>query len=93
MRQVELERGVAKQLGIPQTQVKQVADAMLDKIVDELKRGGSVNLYGFGTFKVSEHEGYTFHNPRTNEDYQVPTLMRPYFTPSDKLKKMIREAF
>lgn len=93
MRQVELERRVARQLGIPQAQVEQVADAMLTSIVEELKRGGSVNMRGFGTFKVSEHEGYVFHNPRTNEDHQVPKSMRPYFTPSDKLKRTIKEAF
>ena len=48
---------VAKKTGLAKTQTKKCLDAILESITDALKKGDSLTLTGFGTFKTYKRDG------------------------------------
>ena len=54
----------------------------------ELKKGGSVNLVGFGSFKVVNRPARDARNPRTGEKIKIPARKAPVFRPGKGLKDM-----
>ena len=61
-------------------------DAFLETVVDELKGGGSVNLVGFGSFKVNDRPARDARNPRTGEKIRIPARKVPVFKAGKGLK-------
>ena len=49
-------------------------------------RGGHIELWGFGTFKVQHRKARTDLNPRTGERVEVPLRDVPIFRPSRHLR-------
>ena len=56
---------VAKATGLEKTKGKAVIEASLDAITKELKKGGKVQLTGFGTFGIARRKKRTGVNPKT----------------------------
>ncbi|MCM8804292.1 MAG: HU family DNA-binding protein [Candidatus Omnitrophica bacterium] len=65
-------------------------DAVLDAIKGALKKGESVTLVGFGTFKVAERKARTGRNPRTGETIKIPKKKVPVFRAGSELKKVVK---
>jgi DNA-binding protein HU-beta len=63
-------------------------NAFLDSVKKELKKGGSVNLVGFGSFKVVNRPARDARNPRTGEKIKIPARKAPVFRPGKGLKDM-----
>ena len=68
----------------------QAVDVVLDSIVAALKRGDSISIAGFGTFKVSQRKARTGRNPRTGEAIQIAARKVPVFKAGTGLKKAVR---
>ena len=51
-----------------------------------LKKGGKVQVVGFGTFEVSKRAARTGRNPRTGEAVEIKAAKVPKFTPGKALK-------
>ncbi len=60
-------------------------------ITDELGKGGSVSLKGFGTFEVRNRSERTGRNPRTGETLVIPASKVPAFKVSSALKKAVNK--
>ncbi len=54
MNKTELTTAMAEQAGISKKDAEKALKAFTDVVTDELKKGGKVQLVGFGTFEVSE---------------------------------------
>jgi len=54
-----------------------------------LKKGDSVSIAGFGSFKVVERKARKGRNPRTGQEIQIPASKAVKFTPSKTLKETI----
>jgi DNA-binding protein HU-beta len=63
-------------------------NAFLDAVKGELKKGGSVNLVGFGSFKVVNRPARDARNPRTGAKIKIPARKAPVFRPGKGLKEM-----
>lgn len=61
---------------------------VLDAIKDGLKKDGSVQLIGFGTFQVKERNARTGRNPKTGEQMRIPASKSVGF----KVGKALKEA-
>ena len=61
-------------------------------IVDDVKKkGGKVQLVGFGTFEVSERAAREGRNPRSGETMSIPASKMPKFKAGKALKDMVNE--
>ncbi len=88
MNKAELTEQVQKALGA-ETSKRAAADALeavLSSIAKGIKKDGSVQLIGFGTFKVAKRAARTGRNPKTGESMKIKASKSVRFTPSSTLK-------
>lgn len=85
----ELIDEVAKSTKLEKTKVKLVLDGVIDSITKTLKRGGKVQLTGFGNFSVAARKRRSGVNPKTGEKIQIQARKVPKFTPGKALKEVI----
>lgn len=61
-------------------------DAVLDAIVQALKKGEDVTLIGFGTFLVRQRAARKGRNPQTGAEIQIKAAKVPSFRAGKSLK-------
>ena len=86
MNRKELVDALAEKMDSSRKDANGFLDAFLGTVVDELKNDGSVNLVGFGSFKVNNRPAREARNPRTGEKIQIPARKVPVFKPGKGLK-------
>ena len=74
MNKMELVAAVAEQAEISKKDAEKAVKAFTDVIADELKKGGKVQLVGFGTFEVSERAAREGRNPQSGKMMQIQQL-------------------
>ncbi|MGC8778518.1 MAG: HU family DNA-binding protein [Candidatus Caldatribacteriaceae bacterium] len=67
-----------------------VLDTFLNVIQNELKRGGKVQLVGFGTFGVKKRAGRRGRNPQTGKEIRIPEAKVPFFRPGKGLRDLVK---
>ena len=68
-----------------------VIEAVLDTIVEALRRGDKVELRGFGSFRLRQRDPRKARNPKTGRPVDVPPKLVPYFRPGKELKASINQ--
>ena len=69
--------------------VAAILDILLESIVDQIKHGEDVDLYGFGKFMSVEKPAGEKRNPKTGEMVFVEAHNVPKFKFSNSVKKAI----
>ena len=91
MNKTELITAVAEASGVAKKDAERVLNAAIDKITQELARGGRVQLSGFGIFETKNRQAKVGRNPVTREPVQIPAARVPVFKPSQNLKKIVEK--
>lgn len=89
MNKTELVAAVAEQAGISKKDAEKAVKAFTDVVAGELKKGGKVQLVGFGTFEVSERAARTGINPRTKKEIKIEASRAPKFKAGKALKDSV----
>ena len=66
--------------------IERVVNAMLDEMVEALRRGGRVELRGFGAFSVRLREARQGRNPRTGVAVAVAKKAIPAFKTGKEMR-------
>ena len=91
MNKNELVEAIALSTEITKTDVDKVVTSLTEVITDELEKGDSVSLKGFGTFEVRSRSERTGRNPRTGETLVIPASKVPAVKVSSALKKPVNK--
>lgn len=75
--------------GLKHTEVEQIVDIFFDEIIDQLAKGGRVELRGFGAFSTRAREARTGRNPRTGESVAVNAKRVPYFKSGKEMRERL----
>lgn len=86
MNKSDLIREVANRTGLKQIEARTAIDQVVNIIGEEVARGRSVNLRGFGTFKAVRREARKAQHPRTRQTISVPQKRVPVFRASPEWK-------
>jgi DNA-binding protein HU-beta len=88
MNKAELIEAVQKELGKDATKrdASDALTAVLDAIAKGVKKDKSVQVIGFGTFKVSKRAARIGVNPKTKEKIKIKASKSVRFSPSSALK-------
>lgn len=89
MSKTELTAAIAASTDTPKAKVAEVLNAFYDLVADQLSKGESVQIIGFGTFEVAEYAPRTGRNPLTGAPIQIAGGKRPKFTAGSKLKAAV----
>ncbi len=85
----DLAEKVAARTGLATSQARQVVEATLDVVSDELASGGEVALAGFGKFSVSHRAARQGRNPSTGATIQIAASKAAKFSAASALKKRL----
>lgn len=80
---------LAEKTGKPKTETAEMIDTVFDAITQTMLSGDSVNISGFGIFRVSDRKARMGRNPRTGEEIHIPAKKTPKFRPSKNLKETV----
>lgn len=81
---------LAEQAGITKKQGAAALEAFMDAITNSLKKGDSITLTGFGTFKVNARAARMGVNPRDpSQKLSIPARNVPTFKAGKKLKEAV----
>ena len=86
MNKVELSAAIASETGLSKKDSEAVVKAFVDVVTEELKKGGKVQLVGFGTFEVSERAAREGRNPQTGKTMKIKASKTPKFKAGKALK-------
>jgi len=88
MNKGELIEAVQETLGgdTSKREAEDAVKAVLENIAKGVKKDGSVQLLGFGTFEVRKRSARTGRNPKTGESIKIAASKTVGFKPSSALK-------
>ncbi|MGA3207414.1 MAG: HU family DNA-binding protein [Syntrophales bacterium] len=69
-----------------------IVDIVFNGFAGTLKKGGRIEIRGFGTFHVREYGAYTGRNPKTGKKTDVKPKKLPFFKVGKELKEKVNGA-
>lgn len=85
----ELAQNFSDQTELSLGDAKKFVDLFFDTIKEQLNSGKTVKLSGFGTFDIVQTKERVGRNPKTMEEFPIPSKRKVKFTVSPKVKKSI----
>jgi DNA-binding protein HU-beta len=85
----DLVDAIAKSADLSKAAAARALDATVDTIKKALKKGETVSLVGFGTFKVGKRAARNGRNPRTGETIKIKAAKVPKFSAGKGLKDAV----
>ena len=70
-------------------QIEYIINAIFLTIKDSLNEGNTVEIRGFGSFKVREKDAKSGRNPKTGTRVLVPEKKVPAFKPGKEIKEAL----
>ena len=89
MNKTELVAAMAEQADMTKKDAEKALTAFTEVVSKELKKGGKVQLVGFGTFEVAKRAARTGKNPQTGKAMKIPASKAPKFKAGAPLKARI----
>jgi DNA-binding protein HU-beta len=91
MNKAELVDSIAEETGLTKKDSEAALKAFINSVSKELKKGGSVQLVGFGTFEVGKRAARTGRNPKTGEALKIKASKTPKFKAGKALKDLVNK--
>ncbi len=89
MTKADMVKFLAEKFDMKKKDSANVFDAVLEAIVDTLKKGEKVQISGFGNFEVKKREARQGRNPKTGEIIQIPAKKKIAFRAAKSLKELL----
>ena len=90
MNKQEIIAKIAKDTDLSKTSAAAALASIIDGITKTLKKGGTVSLVGFGSFKTANRKARVARNPQTGAAIKIPKRRVPRFTAGKALKTAVR---
>lgn len=91
MKKSEIIEALAQNTGLTKADVEKVYNGTFELFKDELGKGNSVAVSGFGTFKISHRNARKGHNPQTGEAIDIAASNNVSFKAGTDLKKVVNQ--
>ena len=73
MNKSDLINALSTKENLTEKNATEIVNLIFDGFTDALKKGGRIELRGFGSFTVRKYGAYTGRNPKTGKKIQVGT--------------------
>jgi DNA-binding protein HU-beta len=90
MHKTDLIKEIANHTGLSQKDSGAALEAFLKTATKALKKGDTVTLIGFGTFKVVKTAARKGRNPQTGKEIQIKASKRVKFSVGKALKDSVK---
>ena len=82
----ELAKPVAKKTGLSQKKAREVINAFLEEVIEQVNKGERVRIAGLGIFERRVQKARKVRNPRTGRMMTVKSKKKFTFKPSAAIK-------
>ncbi|HDQ03313.1 MAG TPA: integration host factor subunit beta [Deltaproteobacteria bacterium] len=89
MNKSDLIEALSNKLNLTEKKAIDVVNLIFKGFTDELKKGGRIEIRGFGSFVVKNYDSYTGRNPKTGEKIRVEPKKLPFFKVGKELKEKV----
>ena len=89
MNKIDVIMALAEKKNLTEKKAAEIVDLMFKGFINEFKKGGRIEIRGFGAFTVREYKAYKGRNPKTGEHIEVKPKKAPFFKVGKELKKMV----
>lgn len=89
MNKTELIETLASKHELTKAEAGRILETLLDTVVTTVKKGDSLTIPGFGTFKQTARAARTGVNPSTGEKIKIAAAKLPKFTPGAGFKAAV----
>lgn len=90
MNKASLVDHIASKTGLTKKSVSDVLESFMDGVMMTVKKGDTVTLTGFGTFKASKRSARTGRNPQTGASIKIPARTVPVFRAGKAFRDMVK---
>ena len=80
---------VAKLRDIPEKDISQSVNLIIDSMSDALSQGKRIEVRGFGSFSLHYRPPRNAHNPKTGEKVITEAKYSPHFKPGKGLRERV----
>ena len=91
MNKTELVEAMAKKAGLSKKDAEAAVKAFTEVVTAELKKGGKVQLVGFGTFEVAKRAAREGKNPQTGAKIKIAASKAPKSKAGKALKDTVNK--
>ena len=67
----------------------EIVDLVFDGFAEALKKGGKIEIRGFGSFAMREYNAYKGRHPRTGKTIEVKQKKKAFFKVGKELKTKV----
>lgn len=89
MNKAELIELLASKHSLSKAEAGRIVDTLVETVVTTVKKGGSVSLPGFGSFKQHARAARNGVNPSTGAKIKIAAVKLPKFTPGATFKAAV----
>ena len=80
---------LAKKENLTEKKATDVVNLIFKGFTDELKKGGRIEIRGFGSLIVRDYTAYRGRNPKTGSSIDVSPKRLPFFKVGKELREMV----
>ena len=91
MNKSDLINAISHKENLTDKNASDIVNLIFAGFTDALKKGGRIEIRGFGSFTVREYGGYTGRNPKTGKKVAVGKKKLPYFKVGKALKARVND--
>ncbi|MCX5836525.1 MAG: integration host factor subunit beta [Deltaproteobacteria bacterium] len=89
MTKSDLIKALSIKENLTEKQAADIVNLVFGGFTDTLKKGGGIEIRGFGSFRVRKYKSYSGRNPKTGKDIKVKPKKLPFFKVGKELKEMV----
>ena len=89
MNKLELIQALKDATNLSKSESASVVDIFFNEMVEELAKGGRVEIRGLCSFFMKEYGAYTGRNPKTGEKVKIAPKKLPFFKVGKELKERV----
>jgi nucleoid DNA-binding protein len=82
---------ISSSTGLTKIETEAVVKGFLETVIEAMKRGETIELRGFGSFKVVKRAKRVARNPKTNKEVIVPSQYVPVLKISKEFKQAVNK--
>ena len=82
---------LSKKLNLTEKKAIDVVNLVFKGFTNELKKGGRIEIRGFGSFVVKKYGAYTGRNPKTGKSIKVSPKKLPFFKVGKEMRGRVNE--
>jgi integration host factor subunit beta len=89
MNKSELIEQLAANKNLTYRKAEEIVNLVFDSMLEELAKGGRIEIRGFGSFVVKDYKSYQGRNPKTGESITVQPKRLPFFKVGKELRERV----